>query len=57
MTDQNGISRRKILSVAAGAAGAVSAVAAIVGTSSRAGRQGLAKIRQVSGHTEGRGAL
>src|SRR6516225_709261 len=33
MTDQSGISRRKILAVAAGAAGAVSGVAAIVGTS------------------------
>ena len=36
MTDQSGISRRKILAVAAGAAGAVSGVAAIVGTSSPA---------------------
>ena len=33
MTDKQGISRRKILTVAAGAAGAVSGVAAIVGTS------------------------
>jgi len=36
MTDQSGISRRKILTVAAGAAGAVSGVAAIVGTSTPA---------------------
>ena len=36
MTDKKGISRRKILTVAAGAAGAVSGVAAIVGTSTPA---------------------
>jgi hypothetical protein len=36
MTDKQGISRRSVLSVAAGAAGAVSGVAAIVGTSTPA---------------------
>ena len=36
MTDRSGISRRRILTVAAGAAGAVSGVAAIVGASTPA---------------------
>jgi hypothetical protein len=36
MTDKKGISRRKVLTVAAGAAGAISGVATIVGTSTPA---------------------
>jgi len=58
MKDSSKITRRRVLTVAAGAAGAVAGVTAMVGTSTPAqAAKAPQKGSQVSGHPEGRAAL
>jgi hypothetical protein len=54
MTGSEGISRRRILTIAIGASAAAATNRCI---DARARRQGLAKDREVSGHAEGRATL